>query len=508
MALMSWDQFTPFFERMAVFVTAKLRASRHWPWYIVGLSIILSEMVTLAMNSLNSLLWWGRIHLDLLLIGIIDALVASFFVAAIAVFLVRHAFNLEDINRQLQEQMEERIRMEQERFVLEEKLQQSRKMESLGILAGGVAHDLNNILGALVGYPDLLVMQLPAGSPLIEPLLAIKTSGERAATVVQDLLSLARRGVHTTAVFNPNDMIRDYLESLELARIRNVYPQVHLETNLATDVHNIRGSVAHLLKALMNLMANAFEAVNESGEVTLSTENLHLDTVLQAYETIPPGDYVCMGVSDTGDGIPAEYLPNIFEPFFTRKAMGRSGSGLGLAVVWGTVKDHGGFIDVRSRPLEGTCFRIFIPATSGHIEAIDKLDSINELRGRGETILVVDDVADQRDLAVQILTHLGYAVHTAASGLDALDYLGANKADLVLLDMIMEPGMDGLDAYRRIHQMHPDQKAVIVSGFSQSYRVKEAMMLGANDYVQKPYLAANLARAVRATLDGGAKGTP
>jgi two-component system, cell cycle sensor histidine kinase and response regulator CckA len=502
-ALMYKKQFTSFFQRMAIFVTTKLRSSRHWQWYIVGLAIVLSEMVTLAMNSLNSMLWWGRIDTDLLLIGAIDALVASFFVAAIAVFLIRHAFNLEDINRKLQEQMEERIRMENERFVLEEKLQQSKKMESLGILAGGVAHDLNNILGAVVGYPDLLVAQMPAGSPFIEPLLTVKRSGERAATVVQDLLSLARRGVVATTVFNPNEMIRDCLQSLEFSRLKDVHPHVDLKTNLAMDVHNIRGSVAHLAKALMNLMTNAFEAVNASGLVALSTENIRLDTVLDAYETIHPGDYACINVCDTGDGIPEDYLRKIFEPFFTRKAMGRSGSGLGLAVVWGTVKDHEGFIDVKSRPREGTCFRIFFPATSEQIQAIDKVDSIDESKGRGETILVVDDVEEQRELAVQILTHLGYIVHTAQSGLDALDFLYASKADLVLLDMIMEPGMDGLDTYRRIRQMHPHQKAVIASGFSQSHRVKEAMILGANAYLQKPYLPVSLARTVREALDGG-----
>ncbi len=492
-----------FFEQITGFVTTKIRSNRHWPWYILGLTIVLSEMVTLAMNTFNSILWWGKIDRDLLLIGTIDALAAAVFVGGIVIFLIRHAFNLEDINRRLQEEMENRIRMEQERFVLEEKLQQSRKMESLGILAGGVAHDLNNILGALVGYPDLLVMQLPAGSPLIEPLQAIKTSGERAAAVVQDLLSLARRGVYNTAVFNPNDMIRDFLKSLEFSRIRHFHPQVHLETKLESDVKNIRGSVAHLLKALMNLVINAFEAVNGSGNIMISTENVSLDTDLDAYETIHPGNYVCISVSDTGNGIPMDHMQKIFEPFFTRKVMGRSGSGLGLAVVWGTIKDHGGFIDVISKSLEGTCFRIFIPVSTEDIEAIDKLDSLIDLRGRGETILVVDDVQEQRNLAVQILTHLGYIVFTAASGSDALYYLRTNKADLVLLDMIMEPGMDGLDSFRCIRESYPNQKVIIVSGFSQSHRVKEAMMLGVNAYVQKPYIPANLARVVRSTLDGG-----
>lgn len=498
-------------ERIAVFVTAKLRSSRYWPWYIVGFSVVLSQILTLAMNILNSMLWWGRIDADLLIIGIIDAFVAAFFVGTIVIFFVRHIFNLEDINRKNQEQMEERIRAEQERLDLEKKLQQARKMESLGILAGGVAHDLNNILGALVGYPDLLVSKLPADSPLIKPLLAIKTSGERAATVVQDLLYLARRGVQTTAVFKPNDMVRDYLNSLEFASIRSNHPLVRLETNLSADVRTISGSVAHLSKALMNLITNAFEAVNESGRaghVTISTENVRLDTVLDAYEAIPPGDYVCISVSDTGNGIPAEYLRNIFDPFFTQKAMGRSGSGLGLAVVWGSVKDNEGFIDLKSDPLEGACFRIFLPASFKHSEVIDKQDSINELQGRGETILVVDDLEELRDLTVQILTHLGYIVHTAASGLHAIDYLCTRKADLVLLDMIMDPGMDGLDTYRRIRQMNPDQKVIIVSGFSESDRVDEAMMLGANAYMQKPYLPTNLARTVRETLDGMAKGTP
>ncbi|MDQ1331922.1 MAG: Histidine kinase, partial [Thermodesulfobacteriota bacterium] len=224
----------------------RLRKTSHWYWYILGIAVILSELVTLVMNSINSLIWWGRIDTDLLIIGTIDAFVAAVFVGIIAVFLIRHAFSLEDFNRRLQDQMDERIRAEQERRLLEERLMQAKKMEAIGMLAGGVAHDLNNILSGLVGYPDLLLMRLPADSTLREPLVAVKESGQKAAAVVQDLLALARRGLQNETVINLNDVVRNYLKSLEFKKLEIAYPRVVIETRLSPDLLNIRGSAVQL----------------------------------------------------------------------------------------------------------------------------------------------------------------------------------------------------------------------------------------------------------------------
>lgn len=482
-------------------LSERLRVTRRWPWYLIGIVIFLSEIVTLIMNSINSLIWWGRIDRDLLLIGTIDAFVASVFVGPIAVFLIRHAFSLEDVNRKLQAQMDERIRAEREQHILEERLQQAKKMEAIGMLAGGVAHDLNNILSGLVGYPEFLLMRLPADSPLREPLLAIKESGQRAAAVVQDLLTLARRGVQTATVINPNEVVRNYLKSLEFKKLETAHPRVVIEARLSPDLLNIRGSAVHLGKTLMNLVTNACEAVKGSGRVSIVTENVYLDKLLNAHETIPPGDYALMSVSDTGEGIVPNDLERIFEPFYTKKVMGRSGTGLGLAVVWGAVKDHGGFIDVQSNSGQGTRLFVYLPVIHEEIESTGLPEAPDTWQGKGEPILIVDDDPQQRELAQSILSYLGYVVQTVASGIEAVDYLKTNKADLVVLDMIMEPGIDGLETYQRIQQIHSGQKALIVSGFSETTRVEQAMAMGAGAYLRKPYLVVKLGQAVRKELD-------
>jgi CheY-like chemotaxis protein len=369
------------------------------------------------------------------------------------------------------------------------------------MLAGGVAHDLNNILSGLVGYPDLLLMRLPADSPLREPLIAVKESGQKAAAVVQDLLALARRGIQNETVISLNDVVRDYLKSLEFKKLEIAYPRVVIETLLSPDLLNIRGSAVQLGKTLMNLVTNACEAVNGSGRVSIITENVYLDKLLNFREAIPTGEYVLMSVIDTGGGIAPDDLERIFEPFYTKKVMGRSGTGLGLAVVWGTVKDHSGFIDVFSNTGSGTRLSVYLPAVHEEIESAGLPETADEWKGRGETILVVDDDKQQRDLAQSILSYMGYAVQTVASGMEAVDYLKTNRADLVVLDMIMDPGIDGLETYQRIKQIHPGQKAIITSGFSETTRVEQTMELGAGAYLRKPYLVVRLGQAVRKELD-------
>lgn len=354
-----------------------------------------------------------------------------------------------------------------------------------------------------MAYPDLLLMKLSSDSPLIKPLQAMKQSALRAANMVQDMLSLARRGVINKISLNPNNIINEYLNSLEFKKIMELYPQINIEINLEENIKNIKGSSIHLQKVLMNLIINALEAIKKEGKVTISTKNISLDSALDAYELIKPGDYVCISVSDTGEGIPEEYLPKIFEPFFTRKVMGRSGTGLGLSVVWGIVKEHDGFIDVKSKPFEGTSFHVFIPITSDHpdnSEFFKEKVSLEEMAGRGESILVIDDEKEQRQLATQILTSLKYNVYTASSAQEALNFLSDKKVDIILLDMIIEEQIDGLDIYKNIKKINPNQKVIIVSGFSQTQRVNEALMLGAKAFIQKPYNPINLAITIRNIL--------
>jgi two-component system cell cycle sensor histidine kinase/response regulator CckA len=383
---------------------------------------------------------------------------------------------------------------------LEEQLRKAQKMEAIGTLAGGVAHDLNNVLSGLVTYPELILMDLPQDSPLRKSILAIQKSGERATNIVQDLLTLARRGVSVSEVVNVNDIIRDFIKSPEYEKLKQNHPNVQLETDLELNLLSVGGSSVHLSKTLMNLVSNATEAMPEGGIVSISSENRYIDKPIRGYDDIEEGDYVTLRVSDSGIGIPAHDIERIFEPFYTKKAMGRSGTGLGMAVVWGTVKDHKGYIDVQSVEGKGSTFVIYLPASRQELSREEMPLSIEDYMGNGERILVVDDVEEQRDIASRVLQKLGYSVKSVSSGEEAVDYMKNNSADLLVLDMIMDPGIDGLETYKRILQLHPHQKAIIASGFTESKRVKEAQKLGAGAYVKKPYLLEKVAVAIREEL--------
>jgi PAS domain S-box-containing protein len=383
---------------------------------------------------------------------------------------------------------------------LEGKLLTAQKMEAIGSLAAGVAHDLNNILVGLVTYPDLLLLELPPDSPLRAKIAIIQRSGEKAAAIVQDLLTLGRRGVKAAEVINLNVVITDYLASLEFKAARKQYPNTTLESSLEPDLLNIAGSKVHMTKAIVNLLNNAAEAMPAGGNIKLSTFNRYLDTRLKMYEEIPPGEYVCVKVADEGIGISSEDLQRIFEPFYSKKAMRRSGSGLGMTVIWATVRDQGGFIDIQSREGEGTQFVLYFPATRDHQELPKQRIVLEDYIGT-EQVLVVDDVPEQLHIASSMLTKLGYRVTAVTSGEAAVENLRAHPADLVVLDMIMPGGMDGMETYMRILEIRPGQRAIITSGFSESERVKALQQMGAGAYVQKPYTLEKFGVAVRRELD-------
>jgi len=370
-------------------------------------------------------------------------------------------------------------------------------MEAIGTLAGGVAHDLNNVLSGLVSYPELLLMDLPEDSHLRKPIQTIQKSGQKAADIVQDLLTLARRGVSVTEVVNLNHIISEYLESPEYEKLKSFHPSVHVKTDLETDLLHVLGSPVHLSKTAMNLVSNASEAMSEGGTIFISTENRYE----KGYDHIKEGDYVILTITDTGVGIPSEDMKKIFEPFYTKKVMGRSGTGLGMAVVWGTVKDHKGYIDVQSTEGKGTTFSLYFPVTRKEIAKDESLVSIEDYMGRGESILVVDDVEEQREIVSRILMRFGYAVTLVSSGEEAVNYLKEHTVNLIVLDMIMDPGIDGLDTYKQILELHPGQKAIIASGFSETDRVKEAQRLGAGAYVKKPYVMKKMGLAVKEELE-------
>ncbi|UCH22124.1 MAG: PAS domain S-box protein [Deltaproteobacteria bacterium] len=394
----------------------------------------------------------------------------------------------------------DRIRAEEERKRLVAQLHQAQKMEAIGTLAGGVAHDLNNVLSGLVSYPELLLMDLPEDSPWRKPVLTIQKSGEKASAIVQDLLTLARRGVAISEVVNLNHIVSEYLKSPEHLNIGASYPGVEIEIHLASNLLNILGSPVHLSKTVMNIVANAAEAMPEGGRISITTANRYLDQPIRGYDDIEEGDYVTITVSDQGIGISSEDIDRIFEPFYTKKVMGRSGTGLGMAVVWGTVKDHKGYIDIQSAVGKGTTFSLYFPVTRKTLEVDTHQKTLDHVMGNGETVLIVDDIEEQRVIASEMLNKLGYSVASVASGEEAVDYMKKNSADLLILDMIMDPGIDGLDTYKQILQFHPEQKAIIASGYSETERVKEAQRLGAGVYVKKPYTIEKIGAAAHSEL--------
>ncbi|GAB6192278.1 response regulator [Desulfocastanea catecholica] len=411
---------------------------------------------------------------------------------------------LEKANEQLRLEIDERKWAQQERLRLEAELQRVEKMEVLGRLAGGVAHDLNNVLSGIVSYPDLLLHRLAPESDMRGPLENIRRAGTRAAVIVQDLLTLARRGITIKEKVQLNDVVNAHLQSPEFINLQKNYPGVTVETRLAPDLQSLAGSPIHLEKTVMNLLVNSFEAIEDQGTVLVATENRYVNSPIKGYDTTIPGNYVVLTISDNGMGIPPDKLARIFEPFYTSKVMGRSGTGLGMTVVWGTVKDHGGYLDVASSPEEGTTITVFLPVQEGEeAQEPHAVSAPEEMKqGNGETILLVDDDEAQQKLGKSILTTLGYKTETAESGEKALDFLREHTVDLVLLDMVMEPGMDGLDTYQNILTIRPDQKVIIVSGYSETDRIKKALELGVRSYVKKPYRLGEIVTIIQDVLAG------
>ncbi len=420
--------------------------------------------------------------------------------------LIKLVQSLKSQNEKLVESNERLENALEEQKRLKIGLEQAQKMELVGVIAGGVAHDLNNVLAASINYPELIMQEITENTPIRRRLEIIKKSGLKAAAIVNDLLTLSRRRVARSRVFNLNNIIVECITSPEIERIRAYHSNVNIEINLDEKLLNMEGYPLHLAKTLMNLISNAAEAMRDGGKIRVETSYMSISEESRIHGEIVPGEYSVLKVSDEGEGISEDDKDKIYEPFYTKKEMGRSGTGLGMTIVWNTVKDHNGHIILDSIKGNGTTFTLYFPATDKPLPPEEVSFHTPIRAGRGESILIVDDVEEQRAIAREILSRLGYRVITKASGEEALEYIRHNNADLVILDMIMNRGMDGLDTYKKILELHPDQKAIIASGFSETDRLKEAQRLGAGAYVKKPYLIETIAYAVRDELDKNISG--
>jgi len=402
------------------------------------------------------------------------------------------------ITQCIMREITERKEAEHRNLELQEKLDRAQRMEALGLLAGGVAHDLNNTLGPLEGYPELMLLKLPKDSPMRKQVMRIGAAAQEAADVIQDLLTLARRGRYDMEPTDLNQVVEAYLDSPGYLKLSSEHPGITVEVKLSRDIRPILGSSAHLAKVIMNLVVNGFDAVGEEGIITIRTEPRSGAKPPCNCENVRPGEYVALRVQDTGVGIDPRDIDKIFEPYFSKKKMGRSGSGLGLSVVYGIVKDHKGCHDVVSKKGKGTEFLIYFPVTTVLEPTASK--TAHDYHGQ-EEVLIVDDSEEQRELAKEIISSFGYKVATSRNGQEALTHLRNHSVNLVVLDMIMEPDFDGLDTYREILKIHPEQKAVIASGFSPTERVAEMQRLGAGEYVKKPFTREAIGKAIRSELD-------
>ncbi|MBN2449383.1 MAG: response regulator [Lentisphaeria bacterium] len=401
---------------------------------------------------------------------------------------------------------------------LRERLLHAERLDSLGLLAGGVAHDLNNILGPVVGLPGVIradLEPLKACAPesvetILVDLEVIQTSAIRASKIIEDLLALGRRGNYR---MEPVDLHAVVQECLASADIQAAVRERGIACPACTPPPGrtlIRGSRSHVLRAVGNVVRNAVESCRDgNGRVTLETSFLHVAEPLAAWDgRVPPGDYVELTVRDNGIGIPAEMRKRIFEPFVSnKKQSGRSGSGLGLAIVHRIVQDHGGHILVDSEEGVGTTFRLLFRFL-GAVESAEEDDDGGALVGGVEHVLVVEDDPAQRATACRMLRSLGYTVSVAANGREAVRlfaeqaHAGDSPYGVVVMDMVMEEDFDGLETLGSIRRLCPTQRLVVVSGFAQSERVLSAIALGAG-WLPKPYDVGELADAVRDTLDRG-----
>ncbi len=408
--------------------------------------------------------------------------------------VAKRTTELSRTNSKLKQEMEEREALEQQ-------LIRSEKIEAIGTLAAGVAHDLNNILSGVLSYPDLMLLNMDAADPLYRPLSVIKSSGHKAAAIVQDMLTLARRNVAVKEPVELADIVDEFLRSPECDKICEFHPKVNIQSSCKAGLGKISGSVVHLGKSLMNLVSNAAEAMPDGGTITLDMCKAYLQRELPGYDSMTPGDYILLSVTDQGQGISQEDRTRIFEPFYTKKKMGRSGTGLGLTVVESTVRDHDGYIEIKDPVKGGTAICIYLPLSGEAGDTAARTDPDPQMQGHGEHVLVVDDMAQQREIATSILEKLGYQVTAVNSGESALEFVARQPVDLLILDMVMDPGIDGLETYQRIISQYPQQKAIIASGYSQTSRVNKALALGAHGFVRKPYTYTQIGQAVRNALE-------
>jgi signal transduction histidine kinase len=386
-----------------------------------------------------------------------------------------------------------------ERKALQEQLVQAQKMEAVGRLAGGIAHDFNNLLTAIKGNADLALMDLPAATPLRSDLEEIQAAAERAARLTRQLLMFSRKQVAEVEPLDLNQLLQD-LEKM-LRRILGEDVDLHLRT--ASDIGLVEADRGQMEQVVMNLVINARDAMPKGGKLTIETTQVELDAdYARLHAEVTPGPHVVLSVSDTGQGMDAETQRHIFEPFFTTKPEGR-GTGLGLATVYGVVKQCRGHIWVYSEPERGTVFKIYLPVSAALAREPARPSLGAAVPGGTETIVLVEDETGVRDLAVRVLERFGYSVITTHSPLEALEVFQTRGGplDLILTDVVM-PKMSGPELIEQVRSIRPDIKVLFMSGYTDETVMRHGILAAGVPFLQKPFSSTQLATKVREVLDG------
>jgi PAS domain S-box-containing protein len=390
----------------------------------------------------------------------------------------------------------DRKRDEAEKVKLQGQLQQAMKMEAIGRLAGGVAHDFNNILTIITGYCELLLKKVGKESPMCRELGEIRRAGERAASMTQQLLAFSRKQIIEPKVVQLDRLVAEIMRMLT----RLIGEDISLQTITGKSPGSVMVDPGQFQQILMNLVVNARDAMPGGGKIVIETANVDLDEdycALHPYVT--PGRFVMLAVSDTGQGMSDEIKAHIFEPFFTTKERG-SGTGLGLATTYGAVKQSGGSIEVYSEVGKGTTFKIFLPRVEEEEKPV-KEPPLVDLPGGTETVLLVEDEDTVRDLCSGILVELGYRVTQARSGAEAIAVAGlTGRIDLLLTDVVM-PGMSGKELATRLVPLHPETKVLFMSGYTDDAIVHHGVLDEGVSFIGKPYTPLALARKVREVLE-------
>jgi two-component system cell cycle sensor histidine kinase/response regulator CckA len=392
-----------------------------------------------------------------------------------------------------------------ERRKLEQQLRQAQKMEAVGQLAGGVAHDFNNLLTAILGYSSLMLDDIPAEDPLRQDLVEIQSAGERAAALTRQLLAFSRRQMLQPQVVDINGLVRQ----LEKLLRRLISEDVELMIALASDLLPVRVDPASIEQILVNLAVNARDAMPLGGRLTIETANVELDdTYAFRHAMMPPGRYVMLAVGDTGQGMDEATRLRVFEPFFTTKEQGK-GSGLGLATVYGMVKQSGGFIWVYSEPGHGTVFKVYLPPAESRTrpQPVD-FDRRGDAKPGWETVLLVEDEDAVRALGREVLRRHGYVVLEARHGVDAVRVAErhTDAIHLLITDVVM-PHLSGREVAERLVTIRPEMKVLFMSGYTDHAVMHRDVTPGAA-FLQKPFTPEVLARKVRQVLDGASDARP